>query len=156
MVSLEPGCAATLQGMRLQLETEGRPDLFTPPGDGAALVAFFSFAVSRGFGAEHPLIALADRLHDQFHVRFGPMTTFYDGVVEDDLDREKLEKAWQEPRLLRESVEASLAAITGDAQCQALIAQADAGGIPGELAALIPPLKDAEAAQTRVRLVYAL
>ena len=47
--------------MQLWLEVEGIPARFELPGGGSALVAFMSFAVSRGFGATHPLIALADR-----------------------------------------------------------------------------------------------
>jgi hypothetical protein len=142
--------------MRLQLETEGNSVPFTPPGGGGALVAFLSFALSRGFGAQHPLIALADRLHDHFHVPFGPLTTFYDGVAEDAEDREKLEQAWQPPRPLREALETSAEAMTTDEQCQALLRRADAGDVAGEASSLIPPLREAEAANARVRMVYAL
>ena len=142
--------------MRLQLETEGQPGSFTPPGDGAALAAFLSFAVSRGFGAQHPLIALADRLHDQFHVKFGPLTTFYDAVAEDEEDREKLEQAWQEAGPLRDAFEQSLCAMHSDEQCQALVRRAQAEDLPAEAQSLIAPLRAAEAANARVRLVYAL
>ncbi len=43
------------------LEVEGVGAMNALPNDGAGLCAFVSFAVSRGFGATHPLIALADR-----------------------------------------------------------------------------------------------
>src|SRR5690606_38334283 len=65
--------------VRLTMEIEGEQAPATLPGDGRDLVAFMSFAVVRGFGAQHPLIALADRLHANHGVRLGPLTTFYDG-----------------------------------------------------------------------------
>jgi hypothetical protein len=100
--------------VQLFLEIEGGPGSVTLPGGGAALVAFMSFAVSRGFGATHPLIALADRLHDAHHVRLGPLTTFYDAAAEDAEDREKLELAWQPAGPPRESLDALIAAVEGD------------------------------------------
>lgn len=142
--------------MRLQLETEGQPEAFTPPGGGAMLAAFLSFAVSRGFGAQHPLIALADRLHDRFHVKFGPLTTFYEAEAEDDEDRQKLDQAWQDAALLRHEFALCECAFASDEQCQALLRRADAGSLPGEVAAMIAPLGAAVAAAARVRMVYSL
>jgi hypothetical protein len=142
--------------MQLRLEIEGHGADAPLPGDGAALVAFMSFAVSRGFGATHPLIALADRLHDVHHVRMGPLTTFYDGEIEDSEDAEKLELAWQPAGSLRESVHALVAAIDGDEVAQTLMRRAAADGLRDQAAALIPELCRAEAAGARVRLVYAL
>ena len=83
--------------VQLWLEVEGDPGRFELPGGGSELIAFMSFAVSRGFGATHPLIALADRLHDEHKVRMGPLTTFYEAEAEDAEDREKLELALQDP-----------------------------------------------------------
>ncbi|HKS90460.1 MAG TPA: hypothetical protein VJQ83_00925 [Tepidiformaceae bacterium] len=142
--------------MRLELEVEGQDARFTPPGDGATLAAFLSFAVLRGFGAQHPLLALADRLHDRFHVKFGPLTTFYEAGPEDDEDREKLEQAWQEPGPLREALEACACAMTSDEQCQALLRRADATSLPAQAASLAAPLLAAEQAGARVRMVYTL
>lgn len=142
--------------MRLTLELERAGPVPPLPGDGAALVAFMSFAISRGFGATHPLIALADRLHDTLHVRLGPLTTFYDAEAEDSEDRAKLALAWQDPAPLRESLQAVASAIRSDAQCQALAHRAGTDELGAQAAALIPALCDAEAAGERVRLVYCL
>jgi hypothetical protein len=142
--------------MRLELEVEGQSAPFTPPGGGATLAAFLSFAVARGFGAQHPLIALADRLHDAFHVPFGPLTTFYDAEAEDAEDREKLEKAWQAPGPLREALAACACAMISDQQCQALLQRARALDLPAEVQSLLEPLREAEGVHARVRLVYAL
>ena len=83
--------------MQLWLDIEGSPVRRELPGGGSQLIAFMSFAVSRGFGATHPLIALADRLYSEHNVRMGPLTTFYEAEAEDSEDREKLEMTWQPP-----------------------------------------------------------
>lgn len=142
--------------MRLELEVEGQDARFTPPGGGAALAAFLSFAAMRGFGAQHPLLALADRLHDRFHVKFGPLTTFYEATPDDDEDREKLEQAWQDPGPLREALEACACAMASDKQCQALLRRADAIDLQREAASLAAPLNAAQDAGARVRMVYTL
>lgn len=142
--------------MRLELEVEGQAERFTPPGGGANLAAFLSFVAMRGFGAQHPLIALADRLHDQFKVKLGPMTTFYEADADDDEDRAKLEHAWQDPGLLREAFEQSACACTADDQCQALLRHASAPGLPAEMTSMVAPLQRAEASGARVRMVYTL
>lgn len=126
------------------------------PGRGAALVAFMSFSVSRGFGAQHPLIALADRMHDIHRVRLGPLTTFYEREPEDAEDRQKLEMAWQPASELRESLEQLLTALRADEQAQSLLVRADAEGLPAEAEALRAATATAEAAGKRVRLGYDL
>lgn len=126
------------------------------PGDGASLVAFMSFAVSRGFGATHPFIALADRLHDVYHVPLGPLTTFYEATPEDAEDREKLDLAWQPASDLREAVERLGEALATDGQCAALLRRAGAESLPDEAAAMLPALRRAETAGARVRLSYTL
>lgn len=126
------------------------------PGDGASLVAFMSFAVSRGFGATHPLIALADRLHDTHRVPLGPLTTFYEATPEDAEDRAKLDLAWQPAADLRGAVERLGEALATDGQCTALLRRAGAESLPGEAAAMLPALRRAEAAGARVRLSYTL
>jgi len=142
--------------VQLTFEVEGeglRPGL---PGEGAALVAFMSFAVTRGFGARHPLIALADRLHDVYRVPLGPLTTFYEREAEDAEDREKLEMTWQPAAELRESLERLLDAIRDDEQAHALLARADARDLPQQAEALLDEVRAAEAAGKRVRLGYVL
>lgn len=142
--------------MRLTFEVEGeglRPEL---PGQGAALVAFMSFAVSRGFGAQHPLIALADRLHDVHRVPMGPLTTFYEREAEDAEDRAKLEMTWQPAAELRDALERLIAAIRDDRQAQALLARGGAEDLPQQAEALLEEVRAAEAAGKRVRLGYVL
>ncbi len=73
--------------VQLWLDIEDTASRLELPDGGQALVAFMSFAVSRGFGATHPLIALADRLHDEHRVRLGALTTFYEAEPEDSEDR---------------------------------------------------------------------
>ncbi len=138
------------------LEVEGVGAADALPNDGAGLCAFVSFAVSRGFGATHPLIALADRLHDQHHVRMGPLTTFYDGEIEDSEDREKLELAWQGASPLGESLDAVVTALASDEQCQTLARRGGAEDLGDEAEALRGQVAMANEAGQRVRMVYAL
>lgn len=142
--------------MRLRIETEGQDPPAELPGNGEALIAFMSFAVSRGFGAVHPLIALADRLHDQFGVRLGPLTTFYEEEAEDDEDREKLELAWQEAEPLQACLDAVVGALKSDEQCQALVRRGNAEDLAAQATAARDLLAAAAANGWRVRLVYAL
>ncbi len=138
------------------MEVEGVEGTTEAPGGGATLIAFMSFAVMRGFGAQHPMIALADRLHEAHKVRLGPLTTFYEAKAEDAEDREKLELAWQEAWPLAESIMALASAIAGDEQCKALVRRAEAESLATEGEALLPALTDAASAARRVRLVYEL
>ena len=141
--------------MRLWLDIEGEPQRRELAGGGAALVAFMSFAVSRGFGATHPLIALADRLHDEHRVRFGPLTTFYEAEAEDAEDREKLDMAWQDAPPLAEELRKVAAALDADAACATLARRGGADTLADEAQALATTLEAVPAGQ-RVRLVYAL
>ncbi|MDZ7727885.1 MAG: hypothetical protein U5Q44_06640 [Dehalococcoidia bacterium] len=142
--------------MELHVELEGDGTLEALPGDGADLVAFMSFAVVRGFGAQHPLIALADRLHDEHHVRLGPLTTFYERATEDVEDEEKLEMAWQEPGELAAALEGVAEALAADEQCGALVRRANAEGLQEQVNALRSELQDAREEGRRVRLSYTL
>lgn len=142
--------------MRLWLEVEGEPGGIELPDEGADLVGFLSFAVSRGFGATHPLIALADRLHDEHRVRMGPLMTFYEAEAEDQEDVEKLEMAWQEPGTLREELVKVAKAIAGDPMAETLVRRANAAGLPEQASALAAALEPAIAAGRRVRMVYEL
>lgn len=142
--------------MELRLEVEGVPGTLTLPGDGAALIAFMSFAVSRGFGASHPLIALADRLHDVHRVPMGPLTTFYEAAPEDSEDEQKLELAWQPPGALRDALEQLAAALDADPAAQTLARRGGAEGLGAQASALAGLLANPIEARQRVRLVYAL
>jgi hypothetical protein len=142
--------------VRLRIEVEGSSPGEPLPGDGAALIAFMSFAISRGFGATHPLLALADRLHDEHHLRLGPLTTFYEGDPEDGEDREKLEMAWQQAGPLRESLDALATAVETDEQAQRFARRGGAEGLPAQARAAGTQVAAAEREGRRVRLVYAL
>lgn len=142
--------------MQLAVDIEGNPERLTIPGGSAELVALLSFANSRGFGAEHPLIALAERLQLEHHVRMGPLTTFYEGEIEDAEDAEKLEMAWQEARGLLESVEGAVEALENDEACRALLERAGTPDLPRQLAALGSSIREAAAAGKRVRMSYTL
>jgi hypothetical protein len=141
--------------MRLTLDIDGLAPI-TPPGDGEALVALMSFCVVRGFGAQHPYIALADRLHDEHHVRLGPLTTFYEGTIEDAEDAEKLELAWQDAGDLRVSLEGLVSALRDDPVMQTLARRAAADGLLEQAEALLAAVAAAEARGARVRLSYTL
>ncbi len=143
-------------GVKLLLEIEGAPAPLTLPGDGSDLIAFMSFAVMRGFGAQHPLIALADRLNDGCGVRLGPITTFYDATIEDSEDREKLGLAWQEAGPLGASFGAMARALERDAQAGALVHRASAEGLCAQVMAVLEPLAAAATQGARVRLSYVL
>ncbi|MGE0602100.1 MAG: hypothetical protein AB7J35_22095 [Dehalococcoidia bacterium] len=142
--------------MQLWLQIEGSPEQIDLPGGGSDLIAFMSFAVSRGFGATHPLIALADRLHDEHGIRMGPLTTFYEFEAEDAEDREKLELAYQSPAELAAELDKLAAAMDADPACQTFARRGDATAIPGQARALARLLEAPASAGKRVRLVYAL
>ncbi len=142
--------------VRLVMQIEGEPEPVNPPGDGRDLVAFMSFAAMRGFGAQHALIALADRLQAERGVRLGPLTTFYDATVEDIEDAEKIEQAWQPAGPLRAGLGKVAEAMDADVQAQALARRGGAEGIGDQARALLPSLDGAAAAGRRVRLVYEL
>jgi hypothetical protein len=154
--SLFPVPHLTSYFVQLWLQIDGSSDRLELPGGGSALIAFMSCAVSRGFGASHPLIALADRLHDEHKVRMGPLTTFYELAAEDAEDLEKLELAYQEPALLAEELSKLVAAMTTDPMCQTFARRGDALAIEEQARSLEGLLQPAIAEGRRVRLVYAL
>jgi len=139
----------------LWVDIEGR-EREAAPGGGAALIAFMSFAVSRGFGATHPLIALADRLHDTHRVRLGPLTTFYEADAEDSEDVEKLELAWQPAAELADALTQLAAALDADPLAATLARRGMAEPLRDEAAALASSLAAPAAEGARARLVYSL
>jgi hypothetical protein len=142
--------------VRLVMEIEGESQPVSLPGEGRDLIAFMSFAVMRGFGAQHALIALADRLHAEHGVRMGPLTTFCDATIEDMEDAEKIEHAWQPPGPLRTALEQVAVALDEDPQAQTLARRGGAEGVGEQARALLAPLARAETDERRVRLVYEL
>ncbi|MCY3646864.1 MAG: hypothetical protein OXH07_07825 [Chloroflexi bacterium] len=141
--------------MRLTVEVEGEGDSGALPGQGAALVAFMSFAAVRGFGARHPLIALSERAAD-LGVRLGPLTTFYERGAEDSEDEANLERAWQDADPLAASLEALGKALAEDERAGAFVRRAGAESLAEEAAALLDVVEGAGRANRRVRLTYEL
>jgi len=141
---------------RVRLVVEFEDGRLSPvlPDDGRDFVAFMSFAVTRGFGATHPLIALAERLQSAHGVAMGPLTTFYGEEVEDAEDREKQEMSWQDTAVLLAPVAAMAEALQTDGQAIALLRRAGAEGLAEQAAALSRAL--AETTSPRVRLGYVL
>jgi hypothetical protein len=141
--------------VRLDVRVEGQERVIPLPGEGRELVAFMSFAVSRGFGATHPMIALADRLHDDHGVRLGPLTSFYDGTVEDAEDAEKLELAWQPAAPLSETLAEVVRVLDEDAIAASLARRAEAPALRDQAYALLDAIARLPES-TRVRLEYRL
>lgn len=142
--------------MRLVVEIQGlgvQPEIV---GGGAGLVALMSFALARGFGATHPLIGLADRLHGVHGVAMGPLTTFYEADIEDAEDVAKFEMAWQDPRRLSEALTLIAAAIRDDAETRSLAEQAGAEALPAQCEEVVGLLGRAKSAHAKVRLGYHL
>lgn len=141
--------------MRLTVEIEGEGEAGALPGEGAALVAFMSFAAVRGFGARHPLIALSELVAD-LGVRLGPLTTFYERRPEDAEDEANLERAWQEAAPLAASLEALDTALAGDERAAVFVRRAGAETLAAEASALGVVAGRAGRAKRRVRLTYEL
>ncbi len=137
------------------VEIEGEGQVPALPGEGAALVAFMSFAVSRGFGAQHPLLALAE-LAARSGISLGPLTTFYEGTPEDAEDMEKLELAWQAAGPLHDSVAALAALVETNAEAVTLLRRAGMESLAAELGALAGALEPAVERAGRARLSYEL
>jgi len=142
--------------MELSVEVEGAESPMCLPEGGEALIGFMSFAVARGFGAEHPFLALADRLETEHGVRLGPLTTFYEGRVDDAEDAEKLDMAWQDAGQLAESLARMSAALGADGRFPELLSMANAEGLPGQAETLRSIAEAAAKEGRRVRLSYAL
>ena len=141
--------------MRLTVEVEGEGEAGALPGEGATLVAFMSFAAVRGFGARHPLIALADRVAE-LGVRLGPLTTFYERGAEDSEDEANLERAWQDGAPLAASLAALAVTLATDERAAQFVRRAGAESLAGEGAALEAIAERAGRAKRRVRLTYDL
>lgn len=138
--------------MELIVEVEGG-EAASLPGGGADLVAFMSFCVMRGFGAQHPLLALAERA-EAMGVAMGPLTLFYAADVEDSEDREKAGLAWQEAGPLAAAVGGLLGMLAVDEPAVAFVRRAAAGGLGDDLLLLQAIARRAESEGVRLRLLY--
>ena len=114
-----------------------------------------SFAAVRGFGARHPLIALAERVAE-LGVRLWPLTTFYERLPEDAEDEANLERAWQEADPLAASLDALATVLAGDERAAVFVRRAGAETLAAEAAALRAVAERAGRAKRLVRLTYEL
>src|SRR5438270_8208905 len=90
--------------------------------DQSELVYFLSFAYAGRFGAQHELSLLALTLQTNCGINLKPLLTFADREVEEAIDEETLEAAWQEAATLAKSCFAVVDAVaTGDEHLQALV-----------------------------------
>ena len=119
------------------------------PGDGAALVAFMSFAEARGFGARHPLVALAERAA-ALRVPLAPLAAFYERETSDAEDEALLERAWQDAAPLAASLAALAVALRGDELARTLVRRADAATLAAEADALLAVAERAARAGRRL------
>lgn|GEM_PF-937411 len=149
----------SLEAVRLRVEIadeDGVRELPELPGGGAAFVAFLSFALARGLGGQHPLIALAEHLRREHRLRLGPFERFYEGVPEDEEDTALLERMWQPAAELEEAVNGLAACLERDELGRALAERGAAPGLLAEVAALRELLREPAARGARVRLSYEL
>lgn len=105
----------------------GAPEGFS--GDTASLVYFLSFAFAARYGAQHELTRAALLLRsgeDKIDLR--PLLTFADREVEDEADRQELERVWQDAAPLAEC-------------CRRVVERIDADGAVRELLAEFPTLR---------------
>lgn len=123
--------------------------------DTSDLVNFMSFAVAYDYGSTHELAQLAQVLRRELGVKLTPLTNFYDAEPEDDEDRERLAKAWQEAGPLRETCERILRAFEEHgSRLRPLTASAT--GLEPLLAQLRDLAGWAQERGSRVRLSYRL
>ena len=123
---------------------------------GSDLVALMSFAVARDFGAQHPLIALAERLAGPLGIRLNPLTTFYERKPEDDIDKKNLDLAWQDPGKLEITLLGLEKALREDDKIKIFAKRGEVGNLENEIAKVLPLLADAARDGCRVRLLYDL
>ncbi len=72
------------------------PDAPAFAGDTSDLVFFLSWAYSARFGASHELALAAQVLRNDLGIDLRPLLNYADRDVEEDLDREALDRAWQD------------------------------------------------------------
>ena len=89
----------------------GAPQL---EGDSSDLVYFLSFAFSQRYGATHEMSVAALVLRGEFKINIAPLMTFADREIEEPVDAETLERAWQDGIPLAECCRAVAAALNSE------------------------------------------
>jgi len=123
--------------------------------DQADLVYFLSFAYAGRFGAQHELSLLALSLQTDFHINLKPLLTFADREVEEPIDEETLEAAWQEAAPLAKCCFAVVDAVdTGDEHLQASVK--DYPRLLDRIAELGGIAAWADRRRARIRITYSM
>ena len=124
-------------------------------GDAAVVLYFASWAFSLRFGARHELALAARRIEGAHGASLRPLLRYADRDAEEDMDREALDRAWQDAAPLAACCRAAAAAIgSGDPELDALLA--DYGGLAPRLGELAAMCDWADARGARVRLSFDL
>lgn len=142
--------------MRLSLEIETVNGPVRTHEIGSDLVALMSFAVVRDFGAQHPLITMAERLAGSLGVRLNPLTNFYERQPEDDIDEKNIELTWQDPSSLEVTLLGLGRALNEDSEVKLLAKQGRVDNLKIEIETMLPLLSQAARDGRRVRLLYDL
>jgi hypothetical protein len=129
-----------------------------PPFDlsnsGAELTYFLSFAVAERYGAQHELSEASGILKRQSRINLGPLLQFGDAHVENEEEREDLEKLWQDPKRVGEAARQVVDAVAKSAKLQTLLAEFPDLVVQLEELAEIADWADEKGA--KLRLTYAL
>ncbi len=96
---------------------------FELSNSGAELTYFLSFAVAERYGAQHDLAQAAGVLKRQSRINLGPLLQFGDARVENEQEREDLEKLWQDPGRVAEAARQVVDAVAKSAKLQTLLAE---------------------------------
>lgn len=125
-------------------------------GDTSVLVYFVSLAFSTRYGSQHDLSRLALLLRGEHKVDLAPLTTFADRSIEEDADRDELERVWQDAATLAATLDSTVAALeAGDGRIDALAAAAGPDLVP-RLRELHAMAAAAAGRGARVRLTFEL
>ncbi len=85
----------------VEFDPPGEPPL-SFGGETASLVYFLSFAFAARYGAQHELSLGTALLRDKHKINLKPLLTFADSAVEDEADKQELERLWQDGAPLAE------------------------------------------------------
>jgi hypothetical protein len=134
--------------------TAGEQPPFELSNSGAELTYFLSFAVAERYGAQHELAEASGILKRQSRINLGPLLQFGDAHVENEEEREDLEKLWQDPKRVGEAARQVVDAVAKSAKLQTLLAEFPDLVVQLEELAEIADWADEKGA--KLRLTYAL
>ena len=124
-------------------------------GDESPLVYFLSFAYAGRFGAQHELSLLAHALQTDHGINLKPLLTFADREIEEPIDEETLEAAWQDAAPLAECCFAVVEAVDrGPEHLQAAVREHP--GLLDRMAELGGIASGAARRRARIRVTYSM